>query len=323
MKWKILVLPLLIGLLLIGGFGAEAKMIFKLATAYPPGNEAVVVAEKFAELVAGKSDGAIEVQVFSGGAMGGERDTIQALKMGSVQGVTSGMMPVHMFAHKYGFMDAPYVMRDYDHWKSVWQGAIGEEVRQILLDNRIMVAGIYYRGVRHITANKPITKPEDLAGIKMRVPQDPSWVKIWQELGTLPTVVALPELFTALQTGVADASEGPASQLTSYRLNEVQKYLVLSGHMVAVGVFMLNEPFIKGLNEKDRSIILEAAREAAEYGDRWALETEAKLIAQLQEGGMTPIVPDAAALQEKARPAITDLFASEWDVTTWDEILSY
>jgi TRAP-type C4-dicarboxylate transport system substrate-binding protein len=148
-------------------------------------------------------------------------------------------------------------------------------------------------------------------------------VKIWQELGTLPTVVALPELFTALQTGVADASEGPASQLTSYRLNEVQKYLVLSGHMVAVGVFMLNEPFIKGLDEKDRSIILEAAREAAEYGDRWALETEAKLIAQLQEGGMTPIVPDAAALQEKARPAITDLFASEWDVTTWDEILSY
>ena len=323
MNWKLLVLPLLIGLLLIGTLGAEAKMIFKLATAYPPGNEAVVVAEEFADLVASKSNGAIEVQVFSGGAMGGERDTIQALKMGSVQGVTSGMMPIHMFAHKYGFMDAPYVMRDYDHWKSVWQGAIGEEVRKILLENRIMVAGIYYRGVRHITANKPITKPEDLAGIKMRVPQDPSWVKIWQELGTLPTVVALPELFTALQTGVADASEGPASQLISYRLNEVQKYLVLSGHMVAVGVFMLNEPFIKGLDETDRAIILEAAKEAAEYGDRWALETEAKLIEELQAGGMSPVIPDAATLQEKARPAITALFASEWDVTTWDEILSY
>ncbi|NMB17725.1 MAG: TRAP transporter substrate-binding protein [Firmicutes bacterium] len=323
MKRNFLVLPFLIGLVLVCSVSAGAKVIFKLATAYPPGNEAVVVAEKFAELVQAKSDGAIEVQVFSGGAMGGERDTIQALKMGSVQGVTSGMMPVHMFAHKYGFMDAPYVMRDYDHWKSVWRGTIGEEVRSILLDNRIMVAGIYYRGVRHITANKPITKPEDLTGIKMRVPQDPSWVKIWQELGTLPTVVALPELFTALQTGVADASEGPASQLTSYRLNEVQKYLVLSGHMVAVGVFMLNEPFVSKLDEKDRSLILAAAKEAAEYGDSWALDAEAKLIEQLQEGGMSPIVPDARALQEKARPAITALFASEWDVTTWDEVLGY
>lgn len=300
---------------------AADKLTVKLATAYPPGNEACVAAEKFAELVAAKSNGRIECQVFSGGAMGGERETLQALKMGSVQFVTSGMMPVHMFATKYGFFDAPYVIRDYDHWKRVWAGPLGTQVAALFKQNMIVPLGTYYRGVRHITANKPITSPTDLRGIKMRVPEDPSWVKIWRQLGTLPTVVALPELFTALQTGVADASEGPASQLMSYKLNEVQKYLVMSGHMVAVGLITANEPFIRSLSVEDREIILAAAREAAEYTDNYALQVESKLIDDLLRGGMTRFEPDRQALREAAKPAIEELFRSEWNVTTWDEVL--
>jgi len=300
---------------------AGARVTVKLATAYPPGNEAMVAAEKFKELVEARSRGGIEVQIFGGGAMGGERETLQALKLGAVQAVTSGMMPLHMFAVKYGFLDAPFIMRDYEHFKKVWDGPLGSQVRKIFADNRFSVGGIFYRGVRHTTANKQILKADDLNGIKMRVPQDPSWVKIWSGLGTLPTVVALPELFTSLQTGVADASEGPASQLTSFKLNEVQKYLVLTGHMVAVGLMTLNDPFLAGLAKPDQELILAASREAAAYTDTFMQENENKLIEGLKKGGMTPVMPDKVSFQTKARPAVADLFKTEWSVTTWDEVL--
>lgn len=323
-KWSFM-LAVLIGMFFFSTsyLLAAPRITMKLATAYPPGNEAVVAAEKFAELVGAKSKAEIQVQVFSGGAMGGERETLQALKIGSVQAVTSGMMPVHMFAIKYGFFDAPYIMRDYGHWKKVWAGPLGDQVNAIFKENKFKAVGVYYRGVRHTTANKLIQKADDLKGIKMRVPQDPSWVKIWKALGTLPTVVALPELFTSLQTGVADASEGPASQLTSYKLNEVQKYLVLTGHMVAVGLITMNESFLDGLSKGDQNIILSAAKEAAEYTDKFAQEVEGKLIANLQKGGMTPITPDRQSFMEKAKPAIQDLFKTEWNVTTWEEILKH
>ena len=324
LKWAF-IFAVLIGMILLStsNLFAAPRITVKLATAYPPGNEAVVAAEKFSELVGAKSKGEIQVQVFSGGAMGGERETLQALKIGSVQAVTSGMMPVHMFAIKYGFFDAPYIMKDYNHWKKVWAGSLGDQVNAIFKENKFKAVGVYYRGVRHITTNKPINKADDLKGIKMRVPQDPSWVKIWKSLGTLPTVVALPELFTSLQTGVADASEGPASQLTSYKLNEVQKYLVLSGHMVAVGLMTMNEPFLNGLSKADQDIILSAAKEAAEHTDKYAQDVEGKLITNLQKGGMTPITPDKQSFMDKAKPAIQGLFQTEWNVTTWEEILKY
>jgi tripartite ATP-independent transporter DctP family solute receptor len=323
LAWLTILVVAIVLATLSGSVWAAARVTMKLATAYPPGNESVVAAEKFKELVESKSNGGIQVQIFSGGSVGGEREILQALKLGSVQASTSGMMPIHMFAVKYGFFDAPFIMRDYDHFKKVWASPMASPVHAIFKDNRFRAAGVYYRGVRNITTNKQILKADDLKGIKMRVPQDPSWVKIWTGLGTLPTVVALPELFTSLQTGVADASEGPASQLFSYKLNEVQKYLVLSGHMVAVGVLTMGDAFLNGLSKADQDIVLSAAKEACALTDKWSQDEEGKIIDKLLRGGMTKVEPDRASFREKARPAVGELFKGEWNVTTWDEILKY
>ncbi|MGQ9473585.1 MAG: TRAP transporter substrate-binding protein [Candidatus Caldatribacteriaceae bacterium] len=119
-----------------------------------------------------------------------------------------------------------------------------------------MYLGILYRGLRHFTTNKPVRVPENLKGVKLRLPQLPTWVKVWEAIGASTVPIALTELFIALQTGVADASEGDVTQILSFRLCEVQKYLMLTGHLVQTGGLTINKPFFDKLKKEYQDIIL-------------------------------------------------------------------
>lgn len=308
---------------LASGAALAADVTIKIATAYPPGNESAVTAEKFAELLGTYSDGRIEGKVFLGGAMGGERENIQAVKLGSIQASTMGSMPIHMLTPEYSFMDSPFVMRGEEHWLNAWNGKIGDGIRDILKKNRLRVMGIYYRGFRHTTADREIKTADDIRGVKMRVPQAPSFTTAWKAVGAATTVVPLPELFTALQTGVAEASEGPASQLLSYRLNEVQDYLVMTGHMITMAMMIVNEPFLEGLSDTDRAIVEKAAKEATAFGDAHAKDAEKKLIQKLIDGGMTRVEPDRDSFRKAAMPAVKKLFEEQWTATTLEEVNAY
>jgi len=300
------------------------KITIRMASAYPPGHLCVKAGEKFAELVEQQSEGEIVVKIFSGGAMGGERENIEMLKQGTIEMVTSGLMPLHMLAVEYSFFDAPYIFPDYEQWERAWASPIGNKAKEILLNNNIQILGHYLRGFRETTANKPIYTPEDLKGVKMRIPQDPTWLKIWSRLGAVCTAVPLTELYSSLQTGVCEASEGPFPQIYSYKLQEVQKYLILTHHLPSVGLIEINKSFLNSLDKHYQKIILEAGKEAARYVDEELTEkVNAELIIKLQKEGMTVVIPDADAFKNKAEPIIKELFSTVWNVTTWEEILSY
>lgn len=302
---------------------SAGEITIKIASAFPPGNVSAVTAEKFADLLAKYSNGRIEGKAFVGGAMGGERENIQAVKLGSAQASTMGSMPFHMLTPKYSFMDSPFVMRDEAHWHSAWNGKIGENVREILKENRIRVMGTYYRGYRHTTSNKEIRSAADIVGIKMRCPQAPSYTETWAAIGAVTTVVPLPELFTALQTGVAEASEGPAPQLHSYRLNEVQKYLILTKHVITMGMMIMNEPFLEKLSPADLAVVEKAAAEATAFGDDYAKQGEDQLIQDLVKGGMTLIEPDRESFRKAAEPAVEKLFKEQWTAVSLEEVRAY
>jgi TRAP-type C4-dicarboxylate transport system substrate-binding protein len=150
--------------------------------------------------------------------------------------------------------------------------------------------------------------------------QSPIYEKIYKGLGANILLIGLPELYVALKTGVADAADGPASQLVSYKMNEVQKYLDLSGHQIAVGLICINETFYKNLKDTDKKIIDKAAIEASQAGDEFSLKTENDFINQLVKSGMTIVKPDMDSIRKAAKPVIDELFKTEWDVTTWDEV---
>jgi TRAP-type transport system periplasmic protein len=315
---------ILLAVSLFAGGASEADTInMKIYTAYPPGDESYVTAMEFAERVEKYSEGSITAEVFHSGSMGGEKETVQAVKLGDAQGVTSGLLPVTMFTQDYAFFDGIYVFKDFNHFKNVWDGKLGKEIQDILLENNLRSMGVYLRGMRNLSANIPIKIPEDGKGLKIRTPQLPSMVNTWKELGFLPTPIALPELFTSLQTGVVDCAEGPPSQMLSYKYQEVQDYLMFTGHNVSVAMFLLSERFLDSLDADKRAIVEKAAEEAVAAGAEFALKADKEKLDKLIAGGMTPVEVDKDAFMKKARPAVENLFKTQWNVTNVDEILSY
>lgn len=314
---------LVLSVFLVGVVQA-AEVTIRLGSAFEPTHILCQAAQKFKELVEERSNGAIEVQLFLGGVMGSEEECTEAVSIGALEMQVGGGLPIKTFAPQYYFFDSPYVMRDWNHFQRVWASPLGEKAREEVIKNgNTMYLGIVYRGLRHLTANKPVYTPDDLKGIKLRLPQLPTWVKVWEAIGASTVPIALTELFTALQTGVADASEGDVTQILSFRLYEVQKYLMLTGHLVQTGGLTINKPFFDKLKKEYQDIILQAGKEATEWASNIIVAKEEELIKELEAKGMQLIQPDVNAFREKGKPAVEGLFKTEWPVTTWDEVLSY
>jgi TRAP-type transport system periplasmic protein len=302
----------------------QAKTVIRYATAFEQGHIIAQGMEKFKELVE-KSEQEIEVQIFTGGSLGSEEELYEQVANCAVEMQSGGIFYLHLYTPQYSFIDVPYIMKDFDHMKEFfWNSDLGLTVQELLetRGNQKTLA-IMYKGTRQMTANRPIYSTADLAGLKLRLPQIPSFVTIWQGMGAKPVPIPLPELFTALQTGVADASEGEPSQIWSHKLYEVQDYLIMTNHKVEMADMTINKDFFAELNEEQQEVIMNAATQASEWATEKSLSEEEGLIKKLEEEGMEIIIPDAAEFKAKAEPIIEELFRTDWPVTTWDEVLRY
>jgi TRAP-type C4-dicarboxylate transport system substrate-binding protein len=204
-------------------FPATAKTVIRVGTTYEPGSIEVRVAEKFKELLP-KADPDFDVQLFVGGSMGSEEEVTESVKIGGIEAQVGGGIPIKMYAPQYMFFDTPYCIRDWDHYKRVFNSPLGKKMQEIVEQKgNATHLGIYYRGMRQLMhASKPIQKPEDMKGVKFRIPMIPAWVAVWKETGALPVPVPFSEVFMALQTGVAEACEMDLPSFFGHRLYEVQ-----------------------------------------------------------------------------------------------------
>lgn len=301
----------------------QKPTLVKIVTSYPRGDENYFTAHDLASRIKALGKGMFTVQVFDSGSMGGEKQTVQAVKMGAAQFVTCGLLPITMFTTKYGFFDGVYVFKNFAQWQAVWNSKIGQRMKQVLLENNLTTVGVYPAGMRQIAANVPIVTPKDAAGIKIRIPQIPSRVAIFKALGFLPTPISLPELFSAMQTGVVNAADGPPSQMLAYNYDEVEHYLIMSDHNIAVQMLLVNSNFLKSLGSDKRAIVEQAAKEAVSDGATYAAKNDQADIQKLVDSGMKKIIPNRAAFEAAALPAVKEEFKTLWTGATWQEINSY
>lgn len=236
----------------------------------------------------------------------------------------TGGQPIQDYAPEWFFFNGPYVIRDFDHLQRVWNSRIGDSLRYQLETKGGMVSfAPVYRGFRQFTSNQPINSPADFQGVKLRLPPVPDWISVWQPLGVAPVQVPLPGIYDALKTGSAQASEGDLTQIKSLKLNEVQKQLVITNHLVGFGMPLANACFFRNeLSTADQEKVRNAMHKAALWGSRKIQQDEARLLAELQTGGMQIVTPDAAAIRKAAEPAIRQLFATRWTVTDWQKVLA-
>jgi TRAP-type transport system periplasmic protein len=297
------------------------KTTIRVGSPFKTGHILVEASEKFKELVEKGSLGKIEVQVQPG--VSSEPEVNVWCSQGKIEMQANGGEPLMISAPQYFFFNAPYVMKDLDHFMRVWEGNLGKKARELVEKNGNQIClGVVYRGLRQTTSKKPIYTPADVYGLKLRLPLVKTWVAVWKEIGAEPIPVPLPELYKSLKEGKAEASEGDLPQIASFKLDEVQTYLTITSHQVQAGWVTINKTFFDGLSKGDQNLILKASKEACDWANNKMKKGETKLLLELQRKGMQVIIPDAESFREKGKPAVEELFRTEWPVTTWKEVLA-
>ncbi len=253
----------------------------------------------FANLVNARSGGRIDVQIFGGGSLGGEREYVEAIKQGSVQagiasGVMAGFFPPAMVT------DIPYLFPSGAVAWQVLDGPFGQKLSKMLLEQTGMRNLAFSEvGFRNFTNDvRPIHSPEDMKGLKIRVMETPLFVTMVKSLGANPTPIAWPEVYTALQTGVVDGEENPVSTILFAKFAEVQKYLTLDGHVYGVDWFLINDKFFQSLSPDLQYIILDSAQVSAGVGRGVQQLLSAGGMAQLADAGMQIYAPTEAEVAQ-------------------------
>jgi tripartite ATP-independent transporter DctP family solute receptor len=301
--------------------GAGDKVTIRIGSPFKPGHILVDAADKFKALVEERSDGRIAVAIDAGAKS--EEEINKLNSAGALEMQSNGTMFVQVYAPRYYFLSVPYVMKDMDHVVRVWNGKLGQEARAEMEKNgNLTFLGIIDRGQRQTTAKKPIYTPADVHNLKLRLPVLPTWVAVWKAIGADPVPLPLPELYSGLKSGKADASEGDVSQITSFKLDEVQTHLVMTNHYPTWGGMLIHKPFFDRLSKADQALVTKAAKEACDFANARMKATEFSYVLELQRKGMQVVIPDADSFRAKAKPAIEELFKTQWTVTTWAEVLA-
>lgn len=261
-------------------------------------------AERFKQLVEENSDGRIEVLLYPNEQLGNEMDLINSIQLGTADMTITGES-LQNWAPKAAMMAVPYAFRDAEHLRQAVESEIGEQIEAQITERANLVPLAWFeRGPRELTSNRPIRHPDDLDGIRLRVPNVPLFVSTWEALGARPTPMAFSEVFTALQQNTIQAQENPLSLIESASFNEVQDYVNLTGHVRSWIYVVIGRNRLESMPEELQQIVREAAQEMQVYQAELFEEDQQRLEQALQERGMEFVEVDTEAFAEKARPAV-------------------
>jgi len=278
-------------------------------------NEEIVwgIANRIKAELEQKSNGTMVVKLL-GPEMGGERDIQEATSRNEFQIMQSGDMGVSTWGAKYAVISVPWLFAGYDSVEKVYKGKIGQLLNEAMIKNgNVRIVGLSRRGARLLTASSAISSPAELKGLKLRVPEIPQWVAVWKQLGALPTPVAWPEVFTALQTGVVNGQENPIMQIYEAKLYEVQKFVMMTEHLSTYFHWIVNEKFYQSLSPADRKLVEDTVRTAADWGSGKQQEKATELRAIIEKQyGVKFVEVDKAKFIQMARPAIEKIAAEQW-----------
>ena len=283
--------------------GADARTI-TVATILNANDVSTKALEHWNDLLKERTDGRLELNVLSGGTLGGTRELIQQLSSGEIDVNLSSPVVLQFAAPQYQCLEAEYVYRDEDQGFAVWRGKIGQEASDAMKQSYgIEIAAVGRRGSRNVTSNKPIREPSDLKGVKIRVTNDLR-AQVFEKYGALPTPLPLSEVYGALRQGVVDAEENPLSTIHSLRFQEVQDYINMTKHVWTYNIVYVNSDFYQGLGQ-DKKAFDETLDEAMEWLYNAVAEENDRIVKAIKESGNTEFIePDVEAFRKEARPVL-------------------
>jgi tripartite ATP-independent transporter DctP family solute receptor len=261
---------------------------------------------RFAELAKQKSQGALDVKVFPNGTLGGERETLEQVQNGVLEMTKASASPLETFAPEYKVFNLPFVFRDKDHFFKVLDGPVGEAILAASKSRGFIGLTFYDSGARSFYAKKPINMPDDLKGLKIRVQQSPTTIKMVQMLGAAPTPMAWGEVYPALQSGVVDGAENNVTALTNGRHGEVIKFYSVTEHQMTPDVLVISAAKWDTLSKPHQEALRQAARESFEYQRKLWADFEKSEAAAAEKLGVKFNTPAKQAFIDKVKPMLEE-----------------
>lgn len=266
------------------------KIVIKASHNDPVSSPRHLAFERFAEIVGEESDGNIEVEIYPSGQLSNGDNTtmIQQLQSGTLQMTSVSNIVFSSFEQKFGAISLPFLFDNRQEAYDLVDGPIGEELLSLLEPQGIQGIGYWEGGFRQITnSERAVKKPQDLEGLKIRVPEINMYVSLYKKFGASPTPMAFGELFSALEQGVVDGQENPLVTIDSAKFQEVQEHVTIWDYSWDALIIGMNKKFWDGLDSETQKIITDAVNEAGQYERNLVAKGDEELVAKLEEYGMT------------------------------------
>jgi tripartite ATP-independent transporter DctP family solute receptor len=278
------------------------KYVFKLGHTGAPDHHYQVGSLKFAELVAKKTNGKVEIKVFPADQLGKQRQLVEGCQLGTVDMVLTSDVLLSSFVPVVGVLNLPFLFKDTKQVGDVLDGPVGKKIDDAVAKKGLIVIGWWENGFRHITnSRKPIKTPADLQGLKIRTPEGNVFIETFNSYGAGATPMSFGELYSALQLGTVDGQENPTSHVLSQKYYEVQKYLSLTYHIHVAEPLLMSAKIYKTLPTEYQKALLEAGKEVTVWMRKEVNSMEAKEIAELKIKGMKVNKADIKAFKEASK----------------------
>lgn len=294
------------GFLAASAGAVQAKVTLKVGHVFASDHPWQIALTGMAKDVAEATQGEVVIQVYPSAQLGGDREVAEGLGLGTVEMGLFGTGALQVLDKRLIVEELPYAWPTREHAYRALDGKLGEALAGVLKEKKITTLSWWESGYRHITNSvRPIEKPEDLKGVKLRVPEAELRIDTFRQLGASPTPMPFSEVFTALQQRVVDGQENPLATIHASKFYEVQKHLALSGHIWGSAVLTISDRAWNKLTDDQKKIVKDAAEKWKLEERRMIAESDSKLLGELEKAGMQVTRPDAAAFQEAVAPVWT------------------
>ena len=269
-----------------------------------------------------RTNGRFDITVFPASQLGNENQLNEALGFGAIDIIYVGINFVAATYPPLGISGAPFMLRDLDHWKAYRDSKLFSELVQGYDEKtRHKITALTYYGQRHVTANRRISKPEDMQGMKLRVPPAPLFLMFTKSVGADATPIAFSDVYTALQQGLVDGQENPLPTIMAKKFYEVQSHIVLTGHITESMVTVIGSHVWNKLTPDDQKVFAETLKEAAAKATESIEASERILAGEFRKLGVTVVEPDREAFRKAAIPLHNDAsVGAGWTRVQYDEL---
>ncbi|MCW5774529.1 MAG: TRAP transporter substrate-binding protein DctP [Rhodospirillaceae bacterium] len=314
-------LALLVGTALAAPALAQTKTVIRFSSAAPPPDFLAKSMIMFKDAVDKAAPGQFDIQLYPGGKLVRQGAEVPAIQRGNLEMSTMQAFEVAQQVPEYGFFARAYLFRDYAHMHKVFSGPIGAEYAKRVADKMgIVILATTYLGTRQLNLRtvREVKSPADLAGVKMRMPAGgPDWLLVGQTLGVNSTVLGMPEVYLALQTGSIDGQENPLTIMNAAKFYEVTKQVVLTAHMVQPVFHSIAKPVWDKMTPAQQKAFRDAALAAAKWNDEQRLADEKKVVDRIKGLGLRVDAIDLKPFRDNA----DKVYAASAHTKAWDKAM--